>query len=73
MPVSSPCKGCSDKCMGCHSDCEKYLSFREELDEYNEAIRKNKDISNGFRESIERNNVYIWRRLNKKGSVRGLR
>lgn len=25
-----PCKGCQDRYIGCHSDCEKYISARVE-------------------------------------------
>lgn len=31
----APCKDCPDRTIGCHSSCEVYGSFREELDEYN--------------------------------------
>lgn len=33
----APCKDCPDREVGCHSKCERYTSFRKELDEYNKA------------------------------------
>lgn len=27
--VKSPCKGCPDRVLGCHSECGKYLAFQE--------------------------------------------
>lgn len=27
-----PCKGCSDRKVGCHSDCEKYLKYKAEME-----------------------------------------
>lgn len=29
----SPCKGCSERFVGCHSNCEKYKEFTQENDE----------------------------------------
>ena len=36
----SPCYGCADRHLGCHSSCEKYEKFRERLDE----IHKERDM-----------------------------
>lgn len=33
--MNAPCKDCSDRQVGCHSACEKYLDFRKEVDEIN--------------------------------------
>ena len=30
--IKSPCKNCSDRDVGCHAKCEKYLAYRTELD-----------------------------------------
>lgn len=42
MNVTSPCKDCPDRVPSCHSKCEKYITFRRELDEKNAAIREYK-------------------------------
>ena len=42
MGNNSPCKDCSDRCPGCHSKCDKYIKFRQELTARSEAIRKQK-------------------------------
>lgn len=39
---SAPCKDCPVREPGCHSCCEKYIEFREDLDLYNALLR---DIS----------------------------
>lgn len=31
--IKPPCFKCKDRTVGCHSSCEKYASFKEELDE----------------------------------------
>ena len=35
MKIDYPCKDCSDRCLGCHSECEKY----KEASKKNEALR----------------------------------
>ena len=41
--LNSPCKGCEKLFIKCHSTCEEYLEFREEVDELREKIRKEKN------------------------------
>ena len=41
--LNSCCKGCTERHEGCHSKCEKYRSFRKELDEKNERKRLAKE------------------------------
>jgi hypothetical protein len=36
----SPCKECSGRELRCHSHCERYKQFREELKRYTEARRE---------------------------------
>lgn len=31
----APCKGCTSRYVGCHSECDKYIEFRKALDEEN--------------------------------------
>lgn len=32
-----PCRTCTDRYVGCHATCEKYIQARKEQDEANEA------------------------------------
>lgn len=32
MIPSVPCKNCSDRKVGCHSNCEKYLKYKAEME-----------------------------------------
>lgn len=36
----SPCYGCNDRHMLCHSDCSRYEEFRGEVDAYNARLYK---------------------------------
>lgn len=38
--LDAPCKGCDERYAGCHSKCQKYMEFRNTLDEYNKEERK---------------------------------
>lgn len=38
--MNVPCYNCPDRCVGCHSTCEKYKAFRAVCDKANEARRK---------------------------------
>ena len=40
--LNAPCKGCEKLFIKCHSTCEEYLEFREEVAKLNEKIRKEK-------------------------------
>lgn len=34
----NPCKDCPDRYVDCHSDCERYLTWREAYDEWNRKV-----------------------------------
>ncbi len=38
------CKDCKKRNPGCHSDCQDYISFKKELDEYNSKRKEEADI-----------------------------
>lgn len=38
--VSAPCKDCKDREVGCHSKCNRYLKFKEELKVIKEKERE---------------------------------
>ena len=40
--VTAPCKGCPDRFVGCHSTCDLYKQFRNELDKKNNMTYKEK-------------------------------
>lgn len=46
--MNAPCKDCSDRQVGCHSTCEKYIVFSKEKRQRNEIIKKAKHEQNLF-------------------------
>ena len=57
----NPCYDCKPPVRhpGCHGKCEKYLAFKKDWDERNEAIRKNMMASREV-------SAYIKERMNKQ-------
>lgn len=57
--ISAPCKGCTDRYVGCHGSCDKYQNYqqvhqkeKDELDKIHHLERMNRDwIMN----AVERN------------------
>ena len=39
----SPCGGCKDRRLGCHSDCKIYADFKADAEAYNDLIREAAD------------------------------
>lgn len=39
---NAPCKDCSERKVGCHSQCEKYKLYADELHEISEKEKKDK-------------------------------
>lgn len=42
IETKCPCKGCNDRKVGCHEQCEKYKSWRHELTKLRITERLNK-------------------------------
>lgn len=40
MKPQPPCKNCSERAAGCHAECDLYLTFRRNLDRYNQLIKE---------------------------------
>ena len=38
MRINSPCKGCLDRCIGCHGTCDKFIEFKKKVDIQNKQI-----------------------------------
>ena len=41
MKPTPPCLDCPDREIGCHSRCEKYIQFRNDLDAHKAEIEDN--------------------------------
>lgn len=53
--VPSPCKNCTDRIVGCHSNCSKHDEYKEEVDKkLKEFIKSYDHINAGEREDYKR-------------------
>ena len=64
MGLSSPCKDCVDRTVGCHSTCDKYKQFADERKEY---VRKVKACKRKEREYMEVKQTSIYKSLRNSG------
>ena len=55
------CKGCEDRHVGCHSECEPYQKYRESLDIYNEYA---------YKKRLEYGDIYDYKR---RGALKQIR
>ena len=42
--MTNPCYKCEERCMGCHSYCEKYSAFKEEFDSKKKSFEENYSV-----------------------------
>ena len=70
MAIIRSCKDCTDRYVGCHSNCEKYLSEKAEYERLRDLIKERRDaqLYDYYTEKRRRNgygyNRY-WYRNNK--------
>ena len=38
--MDCPCRNCNDRHVSCHSDCDKYIEWRTQLNAVNEQVRR---------------------------------
>lgn len=52
------CKDCMNRTVGCHSTCDSYKSWKDELSEKKEWLRKKNRILTGRKTSLKRIKFY---------------
>ena len=51
--LMSPCKGCDDRCIGCHTTCGDYAIYKQELERRRSDIKAENEIT-AFEKAIKR-------------------
>lgn len=73
--IKAPCKGCTDRVLGCHGKCDRYKAYRARIDSANEKKRRENDIEDAVYAGKERllsesclqpGSVYHSRKLSTK-------
>ena len=54
MLVQAPCKGCEERQVGCHSQCERYLSYVKMKDEQKKELDEIRYSENDFYKIVTR-------------------
>ena len=63
--VIAPCKDCRDRVLGCHSHCEKYMTYKKKHDEEMTAFHKEKEIDASIHYERDKR---IRRAMKRRGS-----
>lgn len=45
----NPCKGCTERKVGCHSQCDKYITWKEDWDRCMNAEKARRDLDRRLR------------------------
>ena len=35
----SPCQGCTDRRLGCHNECDKYIKYKQDFEEWKQTTK----------------------------------
>lgn len=55
--LDSPCRGCTDRCMRCHSSCGRYAEYRKELErrrQEHRAVQEQYDLTMALTKELRR-------------------
>ena len=51
--VMSPCKNCTDRCIGCHTTCGDYAEYKQELERRRTEVKAVNDIT-AFEKAVKK-------------------
>lgn len=57
------CKDCTERHVGCHSTCPKYIHDKEEWDELKARVAKEKE---GWCAAVEQQKKGVWRAFRRR-------
>lgn len=70
MVIFNPCRDCAERRVGCHSGCEWYKRYTEEVKALNAVIKADDSYSAYILETYVRNRWDALTREKKKGAKR---
>ena len=59
--IKAPCKGCMDRVLGCHDNCEKYQEYKAKNDAARKVRQQEQDVTIARIQNIQR----VYRKLRK--------
>lgn len=63
MKIYSPCQGCDERYIGCHSQCDLYKAYKQKIDEQVKARLKERNIDKAIRDNKHK----IYDNMRKRG------
>lgn len=64
--AQSPCKGCSERVLNCHSRCDKYKAYKQKLEENRAKVNAETEIMQ-FNRDVKQRIVKETIRKSKRG------
>lgn len=64
--VQSPCKGCSERVLNCHSVCVKYKAYKQKLEENRAKFNAETELMQ-FNRDVKQRIASLAIRKNKRG------
>lgn len=56
----TPCKDCTDRSVGCHCNCKRYIEWKNEIAKVKDNIAKERDLDYGINENfLKRRTTYL--------------
>ena len=65
----SPCKGCGDRVLGCHSSCGKYKDWVQDEKQKYEEHRKKKALDREIDEYVVNHYMAVQKEKDRKGRI----
>lgn len=66
--IMSPCKNCTDRCIGCHTTCGDYAEYKQELERRRTEIKKENETETFVR--VVKSKIAKANRDRRKGDDR---
>lgn len=64
--IKSPCLNCINRSINCHSTCESYKSFRQNLDAFNKMVRDEKHKENDYNDHLIESKEHMKRKMRRR-------
>lgn len=69
LETGCPCKGCQDRYVGCHSECDKYKEWRAEYDRVHATVEAKREQEKAFQQS-SKNHMTRLLKIKQRGGYK---
>ena len=61
----TPCRNCTDRTVGCHCSCERYIEWKNNIAKVKNNIAKERDLDYGVNGNFLKRRSNYLRKINK--------